>query len=80
MSIEPILLDLKTCEQCLRCEQPVRRSRIFTDITIFLEVIPTRNGLFYFEGANGLVMEDRDNLVNEPKYRRHRCDYRQDIL
>jgi len=59
---------------CIVCSAPVRRARILTEVTLFLDSKPTNRGSYYFTpGANGLVSEDRNGYTGDPTYRRHRC-------
>lgn len=60
-------------EPCMRCEAPIRRSHIITEITIMVDAAPHVKGHYYFEDDDGLILEDHSGYVREDKYRRHRC-------
>lgn len=65
---------LGVVEACQACYRPVRRAHVVTAVTVMLDAAPRTKGTYYFDGPDGLIIEDRDGIVRDPKFLRHRCD------
>lgn len=60
-------------EECSTCRQPVRRCRVMTEVTLYLDAVPDRKGSYVFQGRDRTAVEVPVGNLAGPKFRRHRC-------
>ena len=59
-------------EQCSTCRRPIRRCRVLTEVTLYLDALPHHQGSYVFQGQGRAAVEDPHG--GGPKFRRHRCE------